>query len=131
MIKRFILALIAVFAAWSVIDFVIHGIILQPAYLETAQLWRPMEELKMGLMHIVTLVAVICFVAIYTFFIKPKKLSTGLYYGLFFGLGGGISMGLGSYSVMPIPLSMALVWFIGFVIETVIGGLLMALIVKE
>jgi hypothetical protein len=131
MFKRFVLAVIAVFAVWSVIDFVLHNIILQSAYQETAHLWRPMEEMKIGLMHLVTLVAVVCFVAVYTFFIQPKKLSTGMYYGLIFGLGGGISMGLGTYSFLPMPLFLGLVWFLGFVIETVIGGLIMALIIKE
>jgi hypothetical protein len=131
MTKRFILAVIAVFAAWSVIDFVLHNLILQSVYQETAHLWRPMEEMKVGLMHLVTLFAVVCFVAVYTLFIRPKELSTGIYYGLIFGLGGGISMGLGTYSFLPMPIFLGLAWFLGFIFEAVIGGLLMALIVKE
>ena len=131
MIKRFVLAVITVFVVWSVLDFVIHGIILQSTYQATAQLWRPMGEMKMGLMYLFKLVAAGCFVGIYALFVQPKTFSKGLGYGLIFGLGGGISMGLGTYSVMPVPLHLCLVWYLGFVIETVVGGLLLASIVKE
>lgn len=131
MIKRFALAVIAVFVAWSVLDFIIHGFILQSTYMATAELWRPMEEMKMVLMYLVSLIATCCFVGVYTLYVQPKSIGTGLSYGLIFGIGGGISMGIGTYCVMPVPLSLGLIWFAGFVVETVIGGLLLGLIVKE
>ena len=52
-----VLAVLAVFAAWSVLDFVIHGMILASACAATPQLWRPMVEMKTGLMHGVVLIA--------------------------------------------------------------------------
>jgi len=48
-----------------------------------------------------------------------------------YGAGYGISMGYGSYSFMPIPYSLALIWFLGTVVELTIGGVLLGLIVKE
>ena len=131
MTKKLILAVIAVFIAWSVLDFVIHGLMLQSMYEATAELWRPMEEMKMGVMYLVTLVAATCFAAVYAFYIRPKALATGLVYGLVFGIGIGFSMGFGTYSVMPVPATLALAWFVGVVVETVVGGLLLALIIKE
>ena len=44
--KKVILAILAVFIAWSVMDFLIHGVILHASYAATASLWRPMSEMK-------------------------------------------------------------------------------------
>jgi len=63
--KRFVLAVLAVFAAWSALDFLIHGMILRSAYEATAALWRPMGEMKMGLMYVVGVIAAAAFVGLY------------------------------------------------------------------
>jgi len=131
MVRRVVFAVIAVFVAWSVLDFLIHGLMLQPIYEATAELWRPMNEMKMGLMYVVTAVGAACFVGIYASLIQPKSLAHGLQYGLLFGVGTGIPMGLGTYSVMPIPLSLAVAWLLGALVESLVGGLLTASIVKE
>jgi hypothetical protein len=62
-------------------DFVIHGILLKPAYDATASLWRPMEEMNMPLMYLVTLVFALCFALIYQM-IERKSLGVGIRYGL-------------------------------------------------
>jgi hypothetical protein len=41
---------IAVFLAWFLMDFVIHGVILASSYAATPSLWRPMHEMKMTVM---------------------------------------------------------------------------------
>jgi hypothetical protein len=128
--KRVILAVLAVFVAWQLLDFVIHGVVLMKAYQETASLWRPMAEMKMALMRLVGLVAATTFVVIYAGFIHERSVATGLKYGLIFGLGAGVSMGLGTYSVMPIPPVVAVGWLVGTVIESSVGGLLAGWIVK-
>ena len=46
MLKRNLLAIIAVFVVWSILDFLIHGMLLQSSYEATANLWRPMEEMN-------------------------------------------------------------------------------------
>jgi hypothetical protein len=130
MVKRIVLAVLAVFVAWSVLDFVIHGVILAQTYRNTAQLWRPMEQMKMGLMHAVVLICSAVFVCLYAFFVGKKSVAKAVGFGLLFGLGTGISMGYGTYSVMPIPYNMALVWFLGTVVEGTVAGLLAGSIVK-
>jgi hypothetical protein len=131
MIKRVVIAVITVFVTWSVLDFVIHGLILDTAYQTTAALWRPMGEMKMGLIYITVLVSSIVFVSIYARFFAEKGISTGLIYGILFGVGAGISMGYGTYAVMPIPYKMAFVWFLGTVVEGTLGGVLVGLIVRK
>jgi hypothetical protein len=48
-----------------------------------------------------------------------------------YGVAVGVGMGYGSYSMMPIPYSMALTWFLGTVVEAVLGGFLLGAIIKN
>ena len=129
--KRIIIAILAVFGCWAALDFVIHGLILASTYAATPQLWRPMPEMKMGLMYFTVLVTAAVFVYIYARFITDKGIKNAVLYGLIFGIGSGISMGYGTYSVMPIPYAMAFVWFAGGVVEFTVAGLVAGLIVKK
>ncbi len=129
--KRFLLAVLAVFLTWYLLDVLIHGLILKGAYEATSELWRTMEEMKFNLLRFVVLIKSIVFVSIYTRFFAKKGVGTALLYGLLFGIGIGIPMGYGSFAVMPIPYKMAFVWFHGTLVETILGGLLMGLIIKK
>ncbi|MCP2502256.1 MAG: hypothetical protein NCA08_11925 [Deltaproteobacteria bacterium] len=129
--KKTILSILAVFIAWSVMDYVIHGVILRSSYAATASLWRPMGEMKTSLMYFSVMIASITFVLIYSLLISRKGISTGLKYGALFGLSAGVSMGYGSYSVMPIPYHMAFTWCFGSVVEAMVGGLILGWIIRE
>ena len=130
MMKRIVLAILAVFVAWSVIDFVIHGVILAQSYKDSASLWRPMEQMKMGLMRVVVLISATVFVCLYANFVGNKNVATAVKFGLLFGLGAGISMGYGTYAVMPITYKIAITWFLGTLVKSTVAGLLTGLIVK-
>jgi hypothetical protein len=130
MTKRVIIAVFAVFVAWSVLDFLIHGLLLQSIYAATSNLWRPMDEMNRPVMSLVTLVVAACFVTIYGWLIEKKSLASGIRYGAIFGLATGASMGFGSYSYMPIPLTLAFSWFIGSWIEVIVAGAIVGAIVK-
>jgi len=129
--KKTALAVIGVVVAWSVMDFVIHGMILESSYASTAALWRPMGEMKMSLMHFTVIISAITFVLIYSLFFSRKGILTGLKYGLLFGISTGLPMGYGTYSVMPIPYFMAFTWCFGSIIEAIVGGLIVGSIIKE
>ncbi len=129
--KRIVLGIVAVFVAWQALDALIHGVILKSTYEETASLWRPMAEMKMGLMSVVGLVATVCFVCLYAWLVRPKSWAAGLSYGLIFGAGTGFSMGFGTYSVMPLPQSLAVAWCVGSIVEAAVAGLLVGWIVKD
>lgn len=129
--KRIALGIIAVFVAWQVLDFVLHGLVLAATYQATAELWRPLPEMKMGLMRLVCLVSAVCFVCLYAWLVQPKSWAVGLSYGLIFGVAAGISMGFGTFCVMPIPQNLALAWFLGTIVEAAVAGLLVGWIVKE
>jgi len=129
--KKTIISILAVFVAWSVMDFVIHGVILSSSYAATAALWRPMGEMKTSLMHFTAFIASLTFVLIYSLLISQKGISTGLKYGVLFGLSVGVPMGYGSYSVLPIPYHMAFTWCFGSVVEAIVGGLIIGAIIRE
>ena len=128
---RIILAILAVFVAWSAVDFVVHGVILTAPYQATAQLWRPMNQMKMWLLHATVLISAIVFVILYVRLISPKNIFRGLEYGLLFGLAAGVSMGLGTYAFMPIPLYMAIVWLAGSIVEMALGGIVVGAMIPE
>jgi hypothetical protein len=125
-----LLASLAVFVLWFIMDFVIHGVILRSTYAATMDLWRPEGEMRMGLMQVVAVMATVAFVGIYTWLVSPKSMAAGIKYGLLYGIGVGVGMGYGTYSVMPIPYNMALTWFLGTIAETVAAGVVTAAIVK-
>ena len=129
--KRIVLAVLAVFVAWSAMDFVIHGLILASSYEATARLWRPMNEMKLGVMYLAVLINALAFVCIYALLVAEKGIGSGVKYGLLFGLGTGFSMGFGTYSFMPIPLYMAVAWFIGTLVETLVGGVIVGSIIRK
>lgn len=131
MLKKYLLSVILVFVLWSILDFVIHGVILAQAYQTTASLWRPPAEMKLGLLRLTTLIIAALFVGIYALLVNPKSLKTGLFYGLLMGLLSGVSMGLGSYSFMPITIQIAVVWFLGSIIQMALAGLCVVVVFKS
>ncbi len=131
MLKRTIVAVMAVFVAWSALDFVIHGLILKGEYAATAHLWRPLAEIKMGLMRVVVFLTALSFTGIYAWLIGRKGIAQGFKYGVLFGFAHGVGMGYGSYAVMPITYHIALAWFLGCLVQGIVGGLIVGGLIKE
>lgn len=131
MAKKLALGTVVVFIIWFVLDYVIHGMILGSSYANNQDLYRSMEEMKMGLLNFVRLVSSFTFVYIYAQLLKDKGLMPGVIYGLVFGVGAGISMGYGTYATMPIDYYMALVWFLGTMIEATAAGAALGMLIKD
>lgn len=119
MVKRIVLGTIAVFAAWSVLNLIMHGLILGPSYAMTAHLWRPPEDMSMALMNLFGIIASFVFTVFYVAVVDRKCLANGLKFGVMYGLMSGLSMGFGTYQSMPITLFIAVVWFAGTFLQGV------------
>jgi len=130
MVKKIVLGAIAVFVAWEVLDFIIHGLILGPTYATLPGVFRSPADMNYVLMAVAALLGAVAFTASYGWFVGPKSVVTGVKFGLVWGFGAGVMMGYGSYSSMPIPYFMALIWFLGTWLEFVVAGALTGLIVK-
>lgn len=131
MFKQTIWSIIAIFITWSMLDFLIHSVLLQSTYQDTAFLWRAEQDMKMALMSFVTLIFSIGFVSIYSHLVNPKSLLTGIQYGVIFGITAGISMGIGSYCYMPIPIGLAFSWFIASIVELSLAGVIVGYMVTD
>lgn len=129
--KRCLLAWLAVFLAWSIFDGLAHGLAFQSLYADRPGVWRPQDEIKIGVIYLGVLIATGAFVGIYARLIANKTLKSGVLYGLIFGIGGGASMAAGGYAVHPIQWELALGWLLLAVIEGAVGGWLVGLIVKQ
>lgn len=101
MVKQTIWAGLAIFVAWTILDFVLHGLLLRSTYEATASLWRPLNELNQALIFLVTLVLIACFVLIYALLVGPKSRARGLRYGALFGLATGIAAASGPTFICP------------------------------
>src|SRR5687768_14548585 len=106
MVIRTIWAVLAIFIAWSILDFFLHRLLLRGAYEATAHLWRPTNEMNLPLIYFVMAVLIVCFALIYGLLVKEKSLASGIRFGALFGLAISVSVGFGTYIHMPIPLTL-------------------------
>jgi hypothetical protein len=78
MAKQAIWAGLAIFIAWSMLDFFLHRLLLRSTYEAAANMWRPMDQLNLPLIYPVMLVLIGCFVLIYGLLVKQKSLASGI-----------------------------------------------------
>ena len=130
MVMRTIWAVLAIFIAWSILDFFLHRLLLRGTYESTAHLWRPTNEMNILLIYFVVAVLIVCFALIYGLLVEEKSLASGIRFGALFGLAIGVSVGFGTYIHMPIPLTLALGWFLGGWIKAIAAGAIVGALVK-
>jgi hypothetical protein len=133
MFKKFLIAIVVVFVAIEVMDFLLHGLILKSLYMSTPSLWRSVQDMGrfMWVLYVVTFLQSIGFVYIYYKLIGNKSPFRGLWYGLTFGFTVGVGMGYATYAMLPMPYSLALGWFLGSIVIFGIAGWLTGLIITE
>ena len=129
-IKRYLIASIAVFVAYVVINFIIHSVILMGTYDSLKGIWRPDMMEKMWVVWIVNLVFAFLFTYIFTKGYENKGWLEGIRYGLLIGL---LVSGVGAftqYAVYPLPLTLVIQWFVYGLIQITICGIVAALIYR-
>ncbi|ODN42433.1 hypothetical protein [Piscirickettsia litoralis] len=128
--KRFLLSVVAVFIVIFIIDFIVHGFVLQGIYSETATLWRPQAEQKMGFMVLSQFAFAVVFSFIYIKAYVAKNIATGLRHGVYIGLLLA-TLQIGAYAYMPIPFVLALAWCCSVIINSVVAGWVIGCIYKS
>ena len=131
MLKRLLLSGFAILFAWTVIDVLLHTLLLRSIYDENISLWRPFDQLNVVLIYIVRFTLIATFVATYWLLVRPKSLGKGLLLGAFVGLTLGIAVGFGTYIHMPIPLVLAWGWFIGAWLKGAAAGGIVGELIRE
>ena len=109
--KKILIGWVAVFVAMMVMDFVIHGVILEKAYQETSALWRPDMQSLMWVYYVIGLVGSFFFAFIFSKGYEGKGIAEGARYGLYIGIWMSMGMAYGTYGMVAIPYSMAIQWF--------------------
>ena len=130
-VKRFLFASIIVFIVFEALNYLIHGLILAGAYEATMDLWRADMNQTMWIIYLGDLVRAFLFVFIFIKGYENKGWAEGLRYGFWIGLYVSIGMAFGEYAMYPIPLMMAVQWFVYGVIQLIICGIVTALIYKS
>jgi len=133
--KRWVMASLAAFIVGSILDFLFNNYCLKNVYMQTAQLWRPMDEMMklMPYYHIVSLFAAFVFTYIYTkgYEAKPSGLFEGLRFGLLIGLLVVPSMAVITYATMPVPVRLSVGWFVTGMFQYAAIGSVVGLIYKK
>lgn len=129
---RLILAIVVAFVFIFATDFLIHAVWLKPDYEATKELWRPEAEMgaRFHWMLIAQLLVAIAFVIIWALgFAARGSLGLACGYGLLIGLIVQ-STTIITYVVSPFPANIALKWFASGIVQSVLLGLLVALVYK-
>jgi len=129
--KRFVLASIAVFVVFEILDWIIHSKILSRTYMNLQHLWRPDMMDKMWIMYITAFIFSFLFVYIFTKGYEGKGVAEGIRYGLIIGLLMLVVGMFNQYAVYPIPLNLTIQWFIYGLIQFIIVGIVAALIYRQ
>ena len=131
-IKRWVLASLSVFLVFEILDSIVHMVFLSRAYQNPAivTLWRADMMSLMWLMYVSTLVLSFVFVYIFSKGYEGKGVIEGVRFGLVFGVIMAFVAIVNQYVVYPIPLALAVQWFIYGMIEFVCVGIVAALVYK-
>lgn len=131
MLMRSLLSGIAILVAWTVIDTLLHNLLLRSMYDENPGFWRPFDQMNLALIYIATFTLIAVFIATYRLLVRPKSVAQGIRLGALIGLALGTASGFGTYIHMPIPFALACGWFIGGWLKGIVAGAIVGAIVPE
>jgi hypothetical protein len=129
-VKRYLAASIAVYAAYLALGFLIHGVILKPAYDSLKSVWRPDMQSKMWIEWMNGFFTSFLFTYIFTKGYEGKGIMEGLRFGLIVGLFISIPMAYGTYMIIAVPYWLALQWFLYGTAQSIVGGAIVAAVYK-
>lgn len=127
-VKRFLAASLAVFLVFGIVDFVFDLTVLMPINVSLNAVWRP--EAIRWLEPALYLYAALLFVYIFTVTYKSGGIRGGALYGLLTGLLVSGILSFKQFALYPVPLNLAVIWFIEGLIQFITAGIATALIYK-
>jgi len=126
--KKVFVGWIVVFVILSVLDMLVHGVLLTGAYATMQNVWRPDMMEKMWIIYLVRAITSFFISFIFSKGYEGKGIGEGLRYGLYMGLLLATPYAYGSYASFPIPYPVALQWFVYALIEYLLAGVALALV---
>ena len=131
MTMRALLAALAILVACTLLDFLLHRLLLAPIYDASPGLWRPFDQMNVALIYTVIFVLIGVFIGTYKLLVSPKSLRAGMLLGAFIGLALGVSVGFGTLIHIPIPLALAWGWFIGGWLKGLAAGAIVGAVITD
>jgi len=130
--KKVWVGAIAVFFTMGLLSYIIHGVLLKSTYqsAEVMGFMRPEAEM-MGMMwiyYVVYAIIAFFFTLIFSKGYEGKGIGEGLRYGFYVGCLMATPMAYSSYAMLPMPYSLALMWFVCGIIEYLICGAVVAMV---
>jgi len=133
--KRWLLASVVVFVVILVLEFVIHGVLLQGVYQQTASVWRTQAEMQrlMWIFWVGYLVFAPIFALIYVKGYEKGKPGPGqgFRFGLYVGAMLSVMHGFGWYVILPISLALSFYWFVAILVESIAMGIAASLVYHD
>jgi hypothetical protein len=124
--RRFVTASIAAFVVVAVVEFVIHGVLLSGMYRQAASAFRADADARarFWLFYVGYLVFAFFFTFIYTKGYERDRggLAQGLRFGFYVGVMIGALESLVWYVVLPVPATLAVSWFLAYVVMALAAG---------
>lgn len=124
--KKFWLGFIAVFVTAEILSFLVDGFLLKADYEAMAPLCRPDMMSFMWVYHVLMLVGAFFFTLIFSKGYEGKGIMEGVRYGLYIGIWMSMGMAYGTYTMIAIPYSLALKWFLLGIVQYIIMGIVVA-----
>lgn len=129
--RRYVLACIATWIFVFFYEWLLHGVILEPLYLESSDLWRTQTAMteKCHWMMLGQGIFVFLFGFIFTKGYEGRGIWEGARYGWWIGLLLA-APNLVMYAVQPLPPLLIVGWSIGGLIEWSLAGMVLAAIYR-
>ena len=126
--KKFWIGFVVVLVVLAILDTITNTLLLAGVYQETASLWRPEAEIKLGVVIISWVFIAFFFTLIFSKGYQGKGVLEGVRYGLYVTGLMVIPAAYLTYAIMPVPYGMTLQWWVYGGITYVILGTVLALI---
>lgn len=125
-LRRFIVAVFAIFIFAMVWNGFVHMVLLKEASLALEKIARPAAERNMALGLLLTGGVAMLFVYSYVSFVRTPGVKRALGHGVFFAVMAGLFVDLNQFFLYPVPGSLAAAWFLFGFIEFCVYGVLVS-----
>ena len=126
--KKFWIGFVVVLVVLGILDTIVNTVLLAGGYQETASLWRPEAEIKIGVIIISWVFIAFFFTLIFSKGYQGKGVLEGVRYGLYITGLMVIPGAYMTYAIIPLPYGMVFQWWVYGGITYVILGVILALI---